>query len=79
MASCLTCKQEMTDHVGCTEPIAVTIDGHSYPRLPYRPRCHDCGVPPGELHHPGCDMERCPACGEQAISCGDKWEGIDDE
>lgn len=26
-------------------------------------------VPRGALHHPGCDMERCPRCGLQSISC----------
>lgn len=26
------------------------------------PRCHDCRVKIGGLHHPGCDMERCPVC-----------------
>src|SRR5215211_6963077 len=31
--------------------------------------CHDCGTPPGGLHHPGCDVERCPFCGWQVISC----------
>lgn len=32
--------------------------------------CHDCAAISGELHVPGCDMERCPACRGQAISCG---------
>ncbi len=24
--------------------------------------CHDCGAAIGALHHPGCDVERCPRC-----------------
>lgn len=32
--------------------------------------CHDCLVMKGEYHVPGCDMERCPCCGLQAIGCG---------
>ena len=38
-------------------------------------RCHDCRAVPGAVHHHGCDMERCPACGEQSISCGCVWAG----
>lgn len=30
-------------------------------------RCHDCGVPLGGFHHPGCDWERSPATGEQLL------------
>lgn len=34
-----------------------------------RKECHDCGTLEGYLHQPGCDMERCPFCLNQLISC----------
>jgi hypothetical protein len=34
-----------------------------------RHKCHDCCVLEGELHTPGCDVEKCPQCGGQYISC----------
>jgi hypothetical protein len=34
-----------------------------------RHTCHDCGVFEGQIHQWDCDMERCPFCGGQLISC----------
>ncbi len=40
-------------------------------------RCPDCDVEVGEFHLPGCDVEVCPRCKGQSISCG--CAGSDDE
>jgi hypothetical protein len=31
--------------------------------------CPKCDAAPGELHEDGCDVEQCPYCGGQLISC----------
>ena len=36
--------------------------------------CHDCSARPGQMHILGCDVERCPDCGHQMISCGCDYE-----
>lgn len=43
--------------------------------------CPDCNAKPGENHKPGCDVEQCPFCGMQLISCGCVYPqlGIDTE
>lgn len=32
-------------------------------------RCPDCHANPGQLHEWDCDVEQCPSCGGQLISC----------
>ena len=40
--------------------------------------CHDCGVIKGQYHVAFlCDVERCPLCDEQAISCDCIYESND--
>ena len=31
--------------------------------------CHDCAVIVGQYHVPDCDVESCPRCGGQFITC----------
>jgi hypothetical protein len=71
--TCEFCEQEMKPGVGCTLKEFDDIPGGPHARLPYSgpgKQCHDCSVFLGQIHHPGCDVERCPACGGQAFCCG---------
>ena len=71
------------------EITSVSIDGVEHHRVRYGDEqddwgadgvsCHDCAVVKGQLHVPGCDVERCPVCGGQAISCDCPYDGDDDE
>jgi hypothetical protein len=41
-------------------------------RFPYSDEnglCHDCGVLPGQWHHDGCDVEKCPFTEFQRLIC----------
>jgi hypothetical protein len=74
MAACDHCKLDMKLSATrtCVEVPVVSKRAGSKPPLPYagdRERCHDCNVERGGFHHPGCDDEKCPHCGQQVISC----------
>lgn len=79
MAICRYCDREMMNTHSCDKfeiEIGEVIynpikfgDEDGYDILEYE-RCHDCNVAKGGYHHVGCDMERCPKCGGQLISCG---------
>lgn len=79
MAICKLCKQEMLEVDGCFDKkLYVLKTGEQMEALPYgigeggqdeNGRCHDCGCLVGHYHHDRCDMEICPFCELQLISC----------
>ena len=85
MAICTFCGSEILHGTSCNEkslrigdadyePIRWG-DERGYRVLYVTDQCGDCGVPKGGVHHHGCDLEQCPACLSQALSCGciDDW------
>ena len=72
-ATCSICGQDMKEATGCTYD-KIMHKGLIYNRSTYHfdepdGKCNDCGAHHGKFHHPGCDVERCPICGGQLISC----------
>ncbi len=83
MAKCELCNYEMETARGCGLNELTTLTDKKISRIPYgeggeteyitektHPRCHDCNCEWKHQHHLGCDMEKCPLCGNQLISCG---------
>ena len=71
---CELCGQEMKTADGCIDnKIIEYADGTKLPAIPREDdgpeRCHDCGAKAGHFHHADCDMEKCPRCGDQLLSC----------
>ncbi len=78
LAVCEFCNAPMEPGGRCiANMMVVYLDGYLCETLPYDGQwtgtwCHDCNVRAGERHHPGCDVERCPRCGDggQMLGCG---------
>jgi len=74
MVKCKDCGREMKTAKGCNCR-DIVINGTIYKRNTkygdVNSRCHDCGRVNSytNLHHFGCDMERCPRCHKQLIAC----------
>jgi rRNA maturation endonuclease Nob1 len=78
MVKCYDCKKEMTSKNTNSCDLKykkIKINGKVYDRVTnvfdYGDTCHDCNIKnkTGNLHHFGCDVERCPKCGGKLISC----------
>lgn len=71
--TCQDCGKEMLKAKGCTLDKVLHndkwIDRDREFWQDEGKRCGDCGALSGEVHHYGCDNERCPVCGGQFIGC----------
>jgi hypothetical protein len=77
MAECEYCRQIMNNSDGCTYEYVAFADKPEklFPRDRTHfdeelGKCRGCGAIHGNIHHFGCDVEKCPKCGGQlAFNC----------
>lgn len=80
---CKHCRGDMSTVAGCIK-VPIYVQGREVEPIKYGDegedwggdRCGDCGAKKGHYHHPGCDVERCPVCHGQLISCGCMDAGV---
>lgn len=77
MSVCDLCDKEMSDGKAdsCIKLDIEFPTGEKLPQSTYHfdeptGRCHDCNIKHGGFHHNGCDVEKCPKCSGQLVSCG---------
>lgn len=76
MVACQDCKREMNTAESCIVDVLV-LRGERFERSRQvrqprgrNGRCGDCGIRKDGFHHLGCDLEQCPRCRGQLLSCG---------
>ena len=83
-AICEDCDQQMIGSKTCNHRLLEFSEHQVRERnttyFDVNDHCHDCGIEnkKGNVHHFGCDMERCPLCEGQLLSCEcrEKYEVI---
>ena len=85
-ATCETCNQPMNPGTSCTPTHVAKVEGGPYTKRVFVGEgadwggpCHDCNAHDGQVHHDGCDAERCPGCGGQMMGCLGDLTGLADE
>jgi hypothetical protein len=69
--------------------VSYVLNGKAVPRIRYGNEqddwkadsvaCHDCRVIKGEFHVPTCDVEECPVCHGQMLSCDCPFDDRENE